>query len=471
MLTAVSFFLPYLLGLGLLLVLISPESFNPPFGSGRDRARLLALFLVFGLVVDYLLVLVLESLRLSLITGAVLSLTGMAMAARRFGKGIFSLLNIGWVRWSILAYVTLLYAVPILYDPLSAGDARSIWFFHGKMIYFNGALNGSAGWADKVVEFSHVDYPKLVGIIAAQCSTLAGYWNEYLPKASLLLFLVPALLGLLSFLDRNWISFIFLMVLFVFSLGWLLWDGYMDGYLALHAGVAALFLGRWLESRERADLLTGAVFLGVAGNLKNEGILFVLSILASFAILSVIPRQEARAGGLSVPKRWFWLPVAVPTAAYLIWTGKKLAWGLKNDLQLGSGSIGKISARISDGSFQMIGRSLVRDALVGKAALLFLLVLVVARTAHARVPAACRLALLTGFIYFSGMFLIYLATPADLGWHLQTSARRTMLPVLLMLFAAVFLLLRGVEGVMGIERKHTRTEEGDISSDSRTHEY
>ena len=463
MLTVVSLFPLYFLGLGFLLVPIIPESFDRNPASVTERARLLALLLAFGVLVNYLLVLILASLKLSLIAGALLSLAGVVLAVKRLGRGIPGLFNIGWIRWVVFLYVALLYAVPILLDPLSAGDARSIWFFHGKMIYFSGALDGGGGWADKAVEFSHVDYPKLVGVLAAQCSTLAGYWNEYLPKMSLLVLLVPALLGLVSFFDRNWFSFVFLLLLFVFSLGGGLWDGYMDGYLALYVGVSALFLGSWLDDRDPCDLMAGAIFLGATGHLKNEGILLVLCILASLAVLFVLFREEARIRDLPVFKCWFWLPVAVPVTAHLLWTGKKFAWGLKNDLQLGTGSIGKISARISDGSLSVIGRSLVGDALVGKAALLFLIVLVVAKTARIRLPVACWFALLTACIYFLGILLIYLATPADLGWHLQTSARRTMLPVLLLLFAASFFLMRGVEGDIAPFRKHSRPDEGEPS--------
>lgn len=461
MLTVVSLFPLYLLGLGFLLVPVSPKLFENQ-SSGPKRARLLALLMAFGLMANYLLTLILESLQVSLVAGVLLSLTGAALAVRCLGRGIFGLFGIGWIRWGIVLYITLLYLMPILFDPLSAGDARSIWFFHGKIIFFNDALNGSGGWADKAIEFSHVDYPKFVGIIAAQCATVAGFWNEFLPKASLLVLFFCAILGLLSFFERNWIDFSFLMALFVFSLGQLLWDGYMDGYLALYVGTSILFLGRWLDELDPNDLVAGALFLGVAGNLKNEGILLVFSILTALIILSlVVRRQNPHTGGRLSLQRWFLLPVALPVTAYILWMGKKLAWGLNNDLQLGTGSFAKISARISDGAFGLIGSFLMVHGFVGKAIVLFLIVLVVAKTVRVRLSGGCWLALLTACIYFSGIFLIYLATPADLGWHLQTSASRTMLPVLLMLFAAAFSLMRGVEA--SIWPHHISHQRGDQS--------
>ena len=58
--------------------------------------------------------------------------------------------------------MALLLFVPILSLPLYDWDARSIWFFHGKMIYYAGTLGPEAGWNIQTPQFSHVDYPKLV---------------------------------------------------------------------------------------------------------------------------------------------------------------------------------------------------------------------------------------------------------------------------------------------------------------------
>lgn len=51
-----------------------------------------------------------------------------------------------------------------------------------------------------------------------------------------------------------------------------------------------------------------------------------------------------------------------------------------------------------------------------------------------------------GGTYLAGIELIYLATPNDLKWHLDTSAVRTTLLPALLLLAPAILLLRDYRG-------------------------
>jgi len=44
--------------------------------------------------------------------------------------------------------------------------------------------------------------------------------------------------------------------------------------------------------------------------------------------------------------------------------------------------------------------------------------------------------------YLSILFLIYLSTPADLNWHLYTSVKRALLPVLLVMFGTILFSFR-----------------------------
>jgi len=55
--------------------------------------------------------------------------------------------------------------------------------------------------------------------------------------------------------------------------------------------------------------------------------------------------------------------------------------------------------------------------------------------------AACRIWVL----YASGLFAIYLNTPYDLTWHLESSADRTALTIRLSLLSSAVLILRSWE--------------------------
>lgn len=80
---------------------------------------------------------------------------------------------------AMTACVLLLYYFTILIDPLEDWDARSIWFFHAKMIAAAESIGLRAGWGHPSLRFSHSDSPNLIPALAAQLSHLLGYWNEY----------------------------------------------------------------------------------------------------------------------------------------------------------------------------------------------------------------------------------------------------------------------------------------------------
>ena len=101
-----------------------------------------------------------------------------------------------------IACLLAVYYLEILAEPLFHWDARSIWFFHAKMIWADGALRRSTGWNHPSLAFSNPDYPKLVPAIAAQLAYVKGYWNEFLPKGSLFVMLVPVTLWVFSFRRR-----------------------------------------------------------------------------------------------------------------------------------------------------------------------------------------------------------------------------------------------------------------------------
>lgn len=477
MLIALSLPIPYFLGLGMILAIAVPglldEGMRLP---RREKPAVPALFLAAGILIDYLLVLIVGDLMIASVMGAVLALAGAGYAVLKLRGRILSFFAFGWGAAMVIAYLALLYAIPIFLDPLSAGDARSIWFFHGKMIYYSGGLTAATGLDTAAAAFSHVDYPKLPGVVAAQLAMVAGYWNEFLPKGSLAVLLLPPLLGAVSFFRGIRISALYLVSLLFFGAGWYLWNGYMDGYLALYAAVSLLFWGRWLESGSAPDLSGGLLMLGVVMNLKNEGMLFALALVATLAVTLLVrnfsggdrgpgtgdrdwesekrkPGTVENAGYRSslagyrslVPGPRFLVAPLLPLLCVVVWSAKKSAWGLENDLRLGPGSLPIVVRHLGEGAAGMIARSLLLDSLVAKGAILACAALAAARLFRVRVPVGAWLALGTGVVYLAGMFCVYLATTADLQWHLSTSAGRTMMTVLAALFAGTFLVMRRIE--------------------------
>ena len=203
-----------------------------PTSFSRAKGRLLAqvaLTIGIGILINYCLMLTGQTITRVFMAGMILALWGVLRFLRdlRLASGIGEYKTIVFSVCSIICLLVVYY-LQILSEPLSHWDARSIWFFHAKMIWTEGALRRSTGWNHSSLAFSNPDYPKLVPTIAAQLAYVKGYWNEFFPKGSLLVMLVPLALWVFSFCQKS-LSFILLVLIFFFSLDAWLWNGYMDG--------------------------------------------------------------------------------------------------------------------------------------------------------------------------------------------------------------------------------------------------
>lgn len=452
LLIALSLFIVYLSGLGLLPLLLFPGLKQSALEGRKRSPQMIALVLGYGIALDYALVLLFQSTSFSFYAGIFLSLLGFASAFFMLRMHLFQALHARWFIWGLVLYLFLLFSGAVLYEPLAAWDARSIWFFQGRLIYFNRGFHLAIpdGWNNPALIFSHGEYPKLIPVLAARSAQLAGFWNEYVPKASLLILLLPTLFAATSFFERIRLSALFLILSFYFSLGWMLWNGYSDGYFGLFAVFACMYAARWLETADPLDLLSGSVFLSIAVSLKNEGLLFALLLTAGVVAVVRFSKKTTKPPKGPLIDRWkYGLLLWLPFLGFFIWTVLKKLWGLQNDLELGTGTFLRVFQRIEKGQIPLILKSLLIDAQVMKAAILFGAAFGAAKIIRARPAAPILLPLSIGLFYFLGIFVIYAGTPKDLEWHLGTSAGRTMLPVLLALFASIFFLMQGIEGHEG----------------------
>jgi len=451
----------YLFGIGLVAAAPLLEALATAPGAREPAQRwanIAGLFAI-GILTNYLLVLLLGSLPVALAVGSILAVVGLALGVRTRIRSRAAERSPGntseswlWVFALLVATIVFLYAVLILTLPLTHWDARSIWFFQAKIIYFAGALTSDSPWS--TLEFAHGDYPKLLPTLAAQVAAVAGFWNETLPKSALLALLVPAALGAISFANRP-VSAAFLIAMLFFPTYSVLWNGYADGYLALYSVLCVLALGRWIEQRNPGDLLLGLAALGIAASLKNEGLYFLLCAAVGSAIAATTARgnsgahTDSRPSGLPAVA---WI-AAVSLAGPLTWGITKRAWGLTNDLGLSDETIAIIWGRLSepDALTSILNALFQTFELVG-AIVPLALALVAATLFRVRIPTAFWLAFTTAALYLAGIIGVYLATPYELAWHLETSAGRTVLPIFAIFSGATFLLLDVIERPAGAAR-------------------
>ena len=248
-----------------------------------------ALAIGLGILIDYCLMLTGQPIARVFACGLLVAFWG-AFRLRR-GMRVHPMRRMLESRATVVSIVLVIYILGVYYirvlsGPLVRWDGRSIWFFHARMIWIEGALREAAGWSHPSIVFSHPDYPLLVPAIAAQLAYLKGYWNEFLPKGSLVLMLVPMALWVFSFRKMT-LSFVLLVLTIFAGLGAWQWNGSMDGYLAIYSAVALLMFGRYLSQGNTVDLCSSMVAVGIAASLKNEGLLFAVCFIASVLMLGV----------------------------------------------------------------------------------------------------------------------------------------------------------------------------------------
>jgi hypothetical protein len=411
------------------------------------------IILTSGFLINHLILLLVQSLPFSLFTGGVISGCSLFWFFTRRRKEFIFDRNADFFPVVAIVFILILYYFTILHDPLEDWDARSIWFFHARMIWSAESLNLAAGWHHPSVQFSHVDYPKLIPALAAQISYVLGYWNEYTPKFSLFLILIPPVFWIFSFYSRCF-SFIFLLLVFPFGLTIYLCNGSMDGYIAFYSAISVLLLGRYFKEHRMLDLMSAVSCLAMLSNIKNEGFLIVLAVIMSIAVTGILSNTLK----FDEFKKYFslylagWLTVIITPC--ILWSVfYKHIWNLMNDLQIGTAeSFIRMNNRLSDGvSFPLIIKeTFFHNESAVWLALTAFLVSIILLTILKRHILSWIPSLITAVIYYCGIVIIYLMTPANLNWHLATSVQRTMLTVSSCMFAGIFFLLKELEDAPGM---------------------
>lgn len=427
-----------------------------PTSFSRAKGRLLeqvALTIGIGILINYCLMLTGQTITRVFIAGMILALWGIlrfctafrirpATGMTEYKATVFSV--------CCIIYLLVVYYLQILSEPLVSWDARSIWFFHAKMIWAEGALRRSTGWNHPSLAFSNPDYPKLVPTIAAQLAYVKGYWNEFLPKGSLFVMLVPLTLWVFSFYQKS-LSFILLLLMFFFSLDAWLWNGLMDGYLVLYSGVALLLFGRYLSERRDTDLYSGMCALGIGASLKHEGLLFGLCAITALLLISPgYPAFSLRQWAKRIRTDSLFVRVLLfSIAPTLMWAICKRAWGLQSDLAKDpSAGVSRLLNRQFDG----FSPQYVLNFLIVRASAIWVVIGLLAITVMFSVYQRLKLhrgalvAATTSALYVCGVYVVYLSTPHDiLPFYLFTSAGRTMTTASVALLVSIFFLLSGLE--------------------------
>ncbi len=418
----------YFASLGWLLVVLLLKKHILFIDLERDLFSQFALSLLCGILINFSSILIFQSFKISIVISSSLAFLGLILFLK---NNLISNINIKicvnrTVKLLGVLCISFLIISPIIIEPLKEWDVRTYWFFHAKMMYYAGSLGLSAGWLHPSVGSTHIDYPNIIPSLAAQINYYFGFWNEYLPKMSIYYFYFPILFWLFSFAKKNF-GFIFLLLIFPFGFYPHIWDGMMDGILAIYFCISILLFFRYLANERYIDLVSSIICLLLLPNIKNEGYLLLITGLAGFSTSLLINKKYKKL----FFRNYGWLeivPLIMVFSPTLLWVVYKQVWNISNDLQIGTlTSIQRIIIRLIDGSLlNILSSSYTQLSFLLIFASLSIAILFLVRRSFS---ISIYPIIVMIIIYFIGLTTIYLLTPLDLTWHLEYSIDRTLLPI------------------------------------------
>jgi hypothetical protein len=315
-------------------------------------------------------------------------------------------------------------------------DARTIWLAHAKVIYFDRDLYAQI--IDGGYIGGHVDYPIGFPALAATLANVVGIWNEVFPKAALIFFLIPPLFVTFQTLQNRILEIIFLIGMAIICRSYL-FNGYMDALVALYTWAIVLLimqleiseinlLTKKLSTRNNLYAITLISFFGVLLMLKNEG-LAISIILIIFMFFCRMPFTFVQICTITL----------IPLIFYLfIWKIPLWKYGITNDL-ISDGIFGRIFQRITSlNDIKLITSYFFRYCDLFSLAFILNFFRKGVCVKHFSLPIYFIIS------YSAVLFFLYLSTPNDLNWHLYTSVKRALLPILLVMFGSIIFSLSPV---------------------------
>jgi len=297
--------------------------------------------------------------------------------------------------------------------PAFEWDARSIWLFHAKRIFYE---NSILSVSDNYASFSHNDYPTLAPAFASSLASLVGYWNEVFPKISFTLMFFPPLL-LAGVFFKNTKYLIFLSIVF-FILGKFLLNGWMDGLVAIYFCLSALLIylffvdGSNEYKKENIFYYIGLFFFISLSLLKNEGIV-LLSILFFTSFLISLNEKKI------IKNKNFYILMLVSFVPIVLWKIFCYSENLGNDY-INENTIIYLNTRLYNlENYKLIFYFL----LLNEKFLISLTFFIISFWFKWNKKLFIYVSIIS-VIYILVLSLIYLSTPYDFYFQLNSSAAR-----------------------------------------------
>ncbi|HJO77321.1 MAG TPA: hypothetical protein QF874_01600 [Pelagibacteraceae bacterium] len=300
--------------------------------------------------------------------------------------------------------------------PTFEWDPRSIWLFHAKRIFYDKSIFSVL---DNYAEFSHNAYPTLAPAFASSLAVLIGYWNEVFPKLSFSLMFLPPFILIYSFL-KNTQYLIFLSIVF-FIIGKYLFNGWVDGLVAIYFGSSALLMyiiiitDTDFYKKKLFFYLIAFCFFTSLTLIKNEGIALLL-ILFVTAFLIKLYKSELRK---DVSKLFY---LSISFLPIILWKFFCYSKGIGYNDYINENILFYLLPRLDDlENYKLISYFLLLNEKFIIALLFFLISFWVKWNKE-----LFNFIFLVFIMYILILFFIFLSTPYDLYWQLDSTAARVV---------------------------------------------
>ena len=300
--------------------------------------------------------------------------------------------------------------------PTFEWDARSIWLFHAKRIFYDQSIF-SIG--DNYAAFSHNEYSSLAPAFASSLAFLVGHWNEVFPKLSFSLMFLPPLILTYAFLkDTQYL--IFLSIVF-FTIGKYLFNGWADGLVAVYFCLSAFLMyllivsnNNFLKKKILFYLIAFCFFVTLT-LIKNEGIALLFILFATTFFIKLYKGELRK----DISKLVF---LSISFLPIVLWKLFCYSNEIGTYKYYNANMLLNLLARLDDlNNYKLILYFLLLNEKFLFSLLFFLISFWINRNKE-----------LLGFVsivaisYIFILLFLYLATPDDLYFHLNSSAARVI---------------------------------------------
>lgn len=299
--------------------------------------------------------------------------------------------------------------------PVFEWDARSIWLFHAKRIFYD---NSIFSIIDNYASFSHNAYPSLVPALASSLAKTIGHWNEVFPKLAFTLMFLPPLIIIHVFLKGA--QYLIFLSIVLFIIGKYLFNGWADGLIAVYFGISSFLMyllvltnNHYIKEKKIFYFIAFSFFVSLT-LIKNEGIALLFTLFFTTLIITLY-KNELKKNILKI----FYLSISF--LPIICWKLFCLTKGLGNDY-VNTNMFVNLIPRLDDlENYKQIAYFLLLNEKFLYALFFFFLSFWINKN-----KSLFTFVFILIVFYLLILFVIFLSTPLDFYFQLNSTAARVI---------------------------------------------